>query len=208
MAKKQYFENESGNLSLTIILILLLIVGVFLAYLLFNQPKDKKAPQVAEQILPAQEFVKSYSIFSDGLGKPDSKTEYTLNEFGEGTASIEIFNRDLNSDGVIDRISRIKQETGNAHSYYEYKIELRDKGYWRDITPDDFRTVEGADCSLQKLQFLFTPVFKVKKIYRNFETSWDTPSVASGTIYQLQNNSLVSTGKISLSTVCDVKELF
>lgn len=206
---KNNFENNSGNLSLTIVLILLLIVAGFLAYLLFQQPKEKKTTQVAdEQILSAQDFVKTYAIFSDGLGAPDSKTEYTLNDFGEGIASIEIFNRDLNKDGVIDRISRIRQETGNAHSYYEYKIELRDKGTWRDITPDDFRTIEGADCSLQKLQFSFNPVLKVKKIARKFEESWNKPTVATGTIYQLQNNSLISTGKVSLDTVCDVKELF
>lgn len=205
---KNNFENNSGNLSLTIVLILLLIVAGFLAYLLVKQPKEKTPIQVAEQVLPTQDFVKTYAMFSDGLGMPDSKTEYPLNDLGEGTASIEIFNRDLNNDGVIDRISRIRQETGNAHSYYEYKIELRDKGAWRDITPDDFRTIEGADCSLQKLQFSFNPVLKVKKIARKFEESWNKPTVASGTIYQLQNNSLISTGKVSLDTVCDVKELF
>jgi len=145
--------------------------------------------------------------FTDGLGQPDEVTNHTPDEFGAGIVSIETFNRDINNDGRPDRITRTRVENGTAHFYYEYKIELGTDGGMRDITPDGFRTTEGARCALQKLRFSFRPDFTVTKVSRNWRDSWDTPTPSTKTVFSMQGENLEISETQKLKSVCDVADL-
>ncbi len=148
------------------------------------------------------------TIFSDGLRDPDSVTTYPLDKYGMGVSEKSIFYVDINRDKVKDRITKIFVETGNAHSYYQYKIELNIDGKFVDITPSNFRTTNGDVCDLQQIQFIFKPSFKVILIYRELAETWDSPSVARKQIFKISGNKFVSDSPKSLRSVCDIKELF
>ncbi|MDR1361576.1 MAG: hypothetical protein LBJ18_04755 [Rickettsiales bacterium] len=198
-----------------ILIIIIIAIGV-LAYIFLAKPgKEKSEPAAA---VSAPEYVPSGArlhsadsgnyAFDDGLKNPDSVRKYSLDEFGEGISSSEIFKADINGDGIPDRITREFFATGNAHSYYEYKIELNLGGQYKDITPENFRTAEGADCALQKLKFVFKPDFMVVKISREWEESWTTPTPASRIIYELKDNRLQAGAPQRLSKICNVSDLF
>ncbi|MCL1892567.1 MAG: hypothetical protein FWF97_04780 [Alphaproteobacteria bacterium] len=199
-----------------ILLIILLAGAAVLAYFLLMKPAEKtKGTETLEvervtYSAPAQEDIElgeNYP-FDDGLGKPDSVRQFELDEFGTGIASIEVFIQDINNDSTMDKITRTRFENGTAHFYYDYKIELNLDGELTDITPNGFRTVEGADCSLQKLRFTFRPSFQVVKIGREWEDSWITPTVATKTVYNLEGDSLRIARTQALKKICDVRELF
>ena len=130
------------------------------------------------------------------------KYEMTLED------NFETFNTDINGDKVPDRITKIRHESGTAHFWDEYKIELNQDGRYRDITPKGLRTTVGAECALQQIQFQYKPNFKIIKISRPWRDSWTGPSMATRTIYTLENNKLVPDAGENLGTVCDVSELF
>lgn len=147
--------------------------------------------------------------FSDGLENPDSVTKYDMNEFDIGVAEKSIYYIDINNDGAKDRITKTFTETGNAHSYYTYTVELNRDGKYIDITPTSFRTTNGADCDLQQIQFAFKPYFKVTIISRNMGETWDTPTMAYHQEYTLsKSNKFESTSKTKIRPICDVKKLF
>jgi len=102
------------------------------------------------------------------------------------------------------KITRTWNEGDAAHGYFDYKITFGG----RDITPADFRTIEGADCALQKFRFSFSPVFSVVKISRPWEESWVNPTMAVRTEYRMQNGVLTAFAPVQLREVCDVGELF
>ena len=157
----------------------------------------------------SDEFVESHEkTFSDGLTNPDSVTQYPLDESGIGVAEKSIYLVDVNGDKKTDRITKTFNETGNAHSFYEYKIELNQDGKYVDITPKNFRTTNGADCDLKQIQFAFKPKFSITIISRDFGEIWDTPTVATKQVFKLSDNELKSTDTKQLRAVCDVKELF
>ena len=198
-----------------LLMIMLIVIGI-LIYILANGGRAKLAPtfgiespQAAitqSNTIPASQNVTGE--FSDGLGKPDSISKSSLDEFGAGIASVEIFNRDINGDGRADRITRTRVENGTPHFYYEYKIELNENGRYIDITPDGLRTTEGADCALQKIRFSFKPDFMVTKISRKWRDTWTTPTMATKTTYALQGNRLNVTDNVQLKEICNVSELF
>ncbi len=146
--------------------------------------------------------------FNDGLGVADAATAGELDEYGAGIASIDVFNRDINSDGRIDRITRTRVENGTDHFYYEYKLELNTKNGYMDITPDGFRTTEGAECALRKLRFVFRPVFKIDIISREWADTWLTPTMATKTTYTFQHGELNASDAQQMRVVCDVADLF
>lgn len=198
-----------------LLMIMLIVIGV-LIYILANGGRAKLAPTFGIES-PQTEAAQSNPVpasqnvtgeFSDGLGKPDSISQSSLDEFGAGIASVEIFNRDINGDGRADRITRTRVENGTPHFYYEYKIELNEGGKYIDITPDGFRTTEGADCALQKIRFSFKPDFMVTKISRKWRDTWTTPTMATKTTYALQGNRLNVTDSVQLKEICNVSELF
>ena len=191
------------------ILIIAIAVLCVLAFILYNQTKNK-TDSAPESNIPvfSDEFVHQKNTFSDGLKDPDSVTTYPLDEYGMGVSEKSIFYIDINRDKINDRITKTFVETGNAHSYYQYKIELNIDGKFVDITPNNFRTTNGDVCDLQQIQFVFKPNFKVILIYRELAETWDTPTVARKQVFKISGNKLKSDGTQSLRSVCDIKELF
>lgn len=201
---------EKGSAILTILLIIMVVVIGFLIYLLAGSsiPKTTKTVGVESPTMEISTSKTENEQFSDGLTNLVSSKKFNLNEFGEGIAEQNIYEYDINNDGKKDRITRTKNENGTPHFYYEYKIELNKNGSFVDITPEGFRTTEGAECALQKLQFVFKPDFKVIKISRDWKDSWDTPSLAIQTTYNFSDGKIISTSEKELQTICDVSELF
>jgi hypothetical protein len=197
--------EKKSNWPMILLLVLIAAVAA-LAYVLTTRTGD--APGTREFVPDAPAVSKTDGEFSDGLGAPVSRTTYPLDEFGEGVAAADVFDIDINRDSRPDRITRTRTETGADHFYYEYKIELDMGGYHADITPANFRTVEGAQCALKKLRFVFNPDFQVIVISRDWMESWTTPTPASRTVYQLDNNELKAGEARRLQPVCDVSELF
>lgn len=202
-------KSQSGKISVNLLLVLILCVAGILGYMLLpdNSDTEISAHGSDSPHLNIKKTVKS-TVFSDGLTRPDLVETYTLDETGSGVTKKEIFNLDINNDDFIDRITRTRHENGTAHFWYEYKIELNKNGVFFNVTPNGFRTTEGAECSLKKIQFIFEPDFKVIKISRPWETSWNTPTVATRTDYALRNGKLVQTAQKTLGSCCEVAELF
>ena len=119
-----------------------------------------------------------------------------------------MFRRDINNDGRPDRITRRRVENGTAHFTYEYTIELNIDDEFVDITPDGFNTVEGAQCALGKLRFVFTPAFQVIKISRPWNETWTTPTPAKKDTFSIIQNQIHHIDSAAMPTVCDVAELF
>ena len=205
-------KNQSGNMILTILLIITFIIIAVLIYILAGG----KIPQIGrtsgvqspDMEIRNVDTKQTNGEFSDGLINPSFSETYPLDEFGTGISERQIFDIDINGDGNNDRITRTRNENGTSHFYYQYKIELNKNGKFVDITPDGFRTTEGAECALQKLQFKFNPEFRVIKISRDWENSWDTPTMATKTIYIFNNGSLAPTETNQMKIVCDVTSLF
>jgi len=191
-----------------LIWILTIAVLCALAYVLYNTYTKQQKNETAPIPVFSDEFINTSSGFSDGLTNPDSVTKYPLDEYNVGIAEKSIYFADINSDNETDRITKTFFETGNAHSYYEYKIELKQNGKFVDITPKNFRTVNGADCDLQQIQFVFKPQFKVILISRNMGETWIDPTVAKKQVFKIVENTLQEKETKTLHKICDVKELF
>lgn len=202
-------KNNQGSTTLTILLILMLVIISVLVYFLVAKkpPKVEKGLGI-ESPTSAQQLKSTSSTFTDGLKNPLFSEHYELDEFGEGISSKEIFEIDLDGDGFKDRITKTKNENGTAHFFYDYKIELNKNGSYINITPDGFRTTEGTECSLQKLQFQFKPTFQVIKISRKWEDTWNTPTTAYKTTYKFANGKLIPSNEEKMQEICDVAELF
>jgi len=195
--------NKTKNL----IWILTITVLCVLAFVFYTTYK-KQQTNVQPAPIFSDEFTPSSQEFSDGLKDPDSVTQYPLDEFDVGMAEKSIYYADINHDNKPDRITKTFFETGNAHSYYEYKIELNQNGKFVDITPKNFRTVSGADCDLQLIQFVFAPKFKVILISRDLGETWLDATMAKKQVFQLSDDKIQGGETKTLRKVCDVKELF
>lgn len=150
----------------------------------------------------------NYYKFNDGLPNSDTTVTYPLDEYKMGISEKSIFEIDINKDTKIDRITREFHETGNAHSYYTYKIELNNGGRFTDITPEDFQTINGDTCDLKLIRFSFVPKFTATIIYRDLGNTWEEPTEAYKQSFYLSKDKLVTSEKTILKPVCDVKELF
>lgn len=196
------------NKTKNIIFISSILILCVLAFVLFKISPTNNKTHYSQQPETIYENTDNLAEFSDGLVNPDSVTEYELDEFNMGLASKSIYYADINRDGANDRITKNFISTGNAHSYYAYKIELNHNGKYIDITPDGFQTINGAMCDLQQIQFKFKPSFKIIMIYRQLGDTWNDATLAEKKVFTLKNNTLVSTGTVKMRPVCDVKELF
>lgn len=191
-----------------IFIIAIVILGV-LAFMFYNKAQNNIPTNNETMFVDFnKESTNIKTVFSDGLNDPDSVTKYPLDEYGTGISEKSIFYIDINRDKTKDRITKIFVETGNAHSYYQYKIELNIDGKFVDITPNNFRTTNGDVCDLQQIQFIFRPSFKVILIYRELAETWDTPSIARKQVFKISGNRFVSDNPQALRSVCDIKELF
>lgn len=207
--------TQSGNNVLrNILTIILLLVIAVLVYILSQKNMNDTdvsnigvtSPVVSSA--PRDTIPYDFDRFNDGLAKPNAQTKNAPDEFGVGVTDVRIYNRDLNNDGRPDKITRTHIENGTSHFTNEYKIELATDIGYIDITPDNLKTVEGADCALQKLRFYFDPVFMIEKIGRNIGEDYVTPTMAYKTIYKMIDNQLVQISQTPITEICDVSELF
>lgn len=205
-------KNQSGSITFNILLVIMFLIIAVLIYILAGGDLPKlgrtvgvQSPDTTTQVTGT---INKEGAFSDGLKEPNFSEQYELDEFGSGISERDIFDIDIDGDGRRDRITRTKNENGTSHFYYQYKIELNKDGEFVDITPDGFRTTEGAECSLQKLQFDFKPEFRVIKISRDWQDSWDNPTMATKTIYVFNNGNLTPIESSKMKVICDVKDLF
>ena len=196
-----------GN-TITVLIMLGIVVSVFVGYGLIHKNKNDVQTFGTAAVNITQKQKNRAITFNDGLGKTKDKIGYKPDETGTGVTRIETFSFDINSDGQDDKRTRIRHENGTAHFWDEYTIEINENNRFRTITTDDFRTINGADCALQKIKFVFKPKFQVIKISRPWVDSWLTPSMATQTIYELINNKMVMVETKKLSSVCDVTDLF
>lgn len=209
--------NKSRNTLVWVFVVVALGVLGGITYLYFNnsdkKPDAAQPTEISEQraTTPAapreSPDVGNYD-FDDGLRNADSVTRYTLDDFGAGVASREVFNIDINNDNRKDRITRTRVENGTDHFSIQYTIELNTVNGFTDITPDNFKTIEGAECSLQKFRFVFRPEFSITKISRTWSESWDTPTRAVRNVYTLAGGELRTSAPQQLKTVCNVSDLF
>lgn len=204
-------HSQCGGIKLNMLLIVLMGALIAMGYILWNQRSENTgenfgagSPQIQRN--PKQRNIKT--PFTDGLKQAISEQKQAPDETGAGVTSIKIFQTDINNDGISDRITKTHHESGTAHFWDEYKIELNQNGKYKNITPNGFRTTVGAECALQQLQFVFSPRFQVIKISRPWRDSWDSPSMATRTIYTIKDNKLVAGKPEQLQSVCDVTELF
>lgn len=196
-----------GN-TITVLIMLGIVVSVFVGYGLIHKNKNDVQTFGTAAVNITQKQKNRAITFNDGLGKTKDKIGYKPDETGTGVTRIETFPFDINSDGHDDKITRIRHENGTAHFWDEYTIEINENNRFRTITTDDFKTINGADCALQKIKFVFKPKFQVIKISRPWVDSWLTPSMATQTTYELINNKMVMVETKKLSSVCDVTDLF
>lgn len=178
-----------------------------LGYVVYNITSKQSKTNPA-RIVDSDYSYNTETSFSDGLPNPSSVTTYPLGEDGVGISEKSIYLIDINKDRYPDRITKTYFENGNAHSYYEYTVELNIDGEYLDITPDNLHTINGADCDLQQIQFSFRPEFKITVIYRTMGDTWIDPTMAQRRVYSLDNNRIKSSKVKQLRAVCDVKELF
>ncbi len=197
--------TESGKINLTFTIILTLVALSVTGWLIW----DKKHQTTTNGVDgPAQISHRNKRDFSDGLNKPSKEKTFELDETGTGIASQDVYEIDINNDKKLDRITRSHYENGTSHHWDEYIIEINTDNGWKNITPKGFRTTIGAECALAKIQFVFEPKFSVIKISRPWAETWDTPSVATKTVYELKDNKMVLTQTNKLKSICDVTELF
>ncbi len=221
--------NESGGVVLNVMLATMLALIGVLVYMLVQDKKIESIHSVGLQspavviddaptpaTVPMDTEPRSHEPiheepqveFTDGLTNPVTTEKFSTTEFGEGLSQRDVFTPDINKDGRRDRITRIHNENGTGHDYDEYKIELNINGKYKTITPNDMRTVVGAECALTKFQFVFEPQFRVIKISRPWQDSWDTPTVATKTIYVLNGKKMHEISSEELGTMCDVSAAF
>ncbi len=209
------YKNRGGNMLSNIMIVVLIVAIGALIYVHINNRASHIGKtggvDVADSIAEKSDHINVLDAngeFDDGLGRPNDTIEFELPPDMDGIVKSETFNRDINNDSQTDMIVRNTFRNGTAHFYYEYKIELNNNGTYTDITPDDFRTIEGADCALQKLHFSFSPTLSVVRISRPWQESWTTPTVATRTDFTMRDGKLRAGTPRELTSVCDVVELF
>lgn len=216
MKSNETIYSSRGSVAVNIVLIIVLVFIAMVIYKLVNVSRVAPVEQtvfgvetVARQRPQSPSARGPECVFSDGLSNPTSSTNFAPDDLGAGVTNISVFEYDINSDGRNDRITRTHVETGAAHFYDEYKLELnRGNGEYIDVTPKNFRTSGGADCALDKIKFEFTPNFRVIRISRPWRDTWDTPTAAVRTVYALSNGEMIPVGKSDMGVVCDVSQLF
>lgn len=172
-------------------------------------PEELKQPHFTAPAAPTPiDEVNEYFEFDDGLIVSDTYESFELDQFGVGIEYKEEFLEDINGDGVTDHITKTHHATGDAHSSDHYQIQINQNGKLVDITPDGMYTIEGADCALQKFQFIFNPKFQVIKISRPMGETMISPTNATRTVYEIKDNKLVPVLTQRLGPVCDVEQLF
>lgn len=209
------YGRKKNNLSVLILLLLIVLVALWFVWRMPSRSGDNAPVAEEPPVSEINEVKTEESVFDevpegfdDGLRRPVSIQQFAPDAFGAGLVERAEYTPDINQDGRPDRIIRNRVESGTAHFAYVYEIYLNVDGQMLNITPSDFRTIEGADCALQKLQFSFRPDFSVTKITRPLGDEWNTPTASTKTVYGLWNDRIHPTSSIVYKTACDVSELF
>ena len=197
--------NKFNKIVPVILIILICVSGVML-YNIFSKKTEPSKDSEKIQTVKDEKF-DYFRQFTDGLMNPDSVTTYELDKYGTGPAQKSVYYVDINNDKIPDRITKTFIETGNAHSYYKYKIELKARDKYIDITPQNFQTMNGDTCDLQQIKFSFAPQFTATLVSREMGDTWNTPTMAYEQNFTLSGNKMVASKKIKKRFVCDVKEL-
>ena len=207
-------RSQRGSASLNILLVILVLIAGGIVYVLSMGRKGDTGRHIGidSPMRITEEVVNTAggagAGFDDGLPRRAAAvTEYELDEFGAGIAREEVFWIDINDDGLKDKITRTRIESGTDHYSDEYKIELRRGDEYIDVTPPELYTVEGAECSLQKIKFVIRPSFQIIKVARPWQDSWTTPSQAHKTVYSYPGNTWRIVESLPLGSVCDVSVL-
>lgn len=206
-------ENTTSSARTILVIMILIIIGV-LMYMLTTQDKTQSANTNIAVKSPINipdnnaDIAIDFDSFNDGLRTPSSAQETEPDEYGVGITSVRIYTHDLNRDGRMDKITRTHIENGTSHFTNEYKIEIATADGFIDITPPDMKTVESADCALQKLRFSFAPIFSIEKIGREMGDDYLTPTMAYRYVYRLENNQMIEISRTPMREICDVSELF
>ncbi len=212
-------KPERRNTMTTVFLVAILILIAIIIYLMSVGAGNKNTSVTARGVMSPDAItdvtdsdnissVSDVDAPNDGLGAPTRIQNGQLDDVGAGIANVATFERDINNDGKKDRITRTRVETGTAHGYDEYKIEINQNGKFVDITPGELRTVSGAECILQAVRFDFKSGFQLTKISRPVGDTWITPTVAVKTTYAIDNNKMRAIKSDSTRPVCDVTQLF
>lgn len=205
-------QTRFGAGSVVMILAILGLVGLLVYWFAFRSDETEPVSPtpVPDNVVTEPVRRQSTDRFDDGLRNPDTTRRYQLDESGEGLLQSEIFNIDINADGRLDKITRSRYENGTDHFYYDYTLELNTPNGYVNVTPKQFRTIEGADCALRKIQFIFTPEFHIKVISRPWQDSWTTPTLATLTAYGFVSNGsqLDILTQRNMEQICDVSQLF
>ena len=85
---------------------------------------------------------------------------------------------------------------------------MRHGNEYIDVTPNNLKTTNGAECDLQQIQFSLKPQFSAKIIYRELGNYWNQPTVAKQKKLTLIGNKIQESEIKTLKSVCDVKVLF
>ena len=199
--------NNKKNTTIILLCVLAVLVG-----LVFFSLQKKTVKTQTETKVPVAETINvsdsDSNEFDDGLHNPTDFQKFAPDAYGAGVVERAEYSYDINGDGRPDKITRTRLDTETAHFSYIYKIELNKDGKMIDITPRDFQTIEGADCSRQKFRFSFVPAFSVVKISRPLGDTWNTPTASTKTTYGFWNEAIKPNSKMVYKTVCDVSELF
>lgn len=207
-------KNERGSVAINILMVIMVVMICVLGWLLVRtrnggvgRTEGLDSPTRAVSIQSGN--VNRGGRFSDGLPMTaDDTTKFELDEFGAGIAQIQVFYIDIDGDGHADRITRTRDENGTDHYSDIYSVELRRGDAFVDVTPPQLQTVQGAECALQRIQFVFKPDFRIIKISRPWRDSWTTPTLAEKTEYAFADGDLYPIQTVPMKVVCDVSELF
>lgn len=202
---REFIMNKFSKIMI-VVFIVLSGVSVVMLYNIFSKRNEPVKSSDKVQTANEEQF-NYFHQFTDGLRNPDSVTNYELDKYGMGPAQKSVYYVDINGDKTPDRITKTFIETGNAHSYYKYTIELKSRDRYIDITPQNFQTTNGDTCDLQQIKFSFSPQFTATLISRELGDTWNTPTMAYEQNFTLSGNKMVASKKIKRRFVCDVKEL-
>lgn len=187
-------------------IIIVISVGLLIYFYTARKEKDIQTQNGNESFQTQNQQIKSKE-FDDGLNNPTKIQTFDWNKSTDGIVEIRTFLLDINGDKIKDRITKTRYENGTQPGYWDYKIEIAKGSSWDNITPDGLMTAEGKGCDLQRIQFSFMP-FKIKKIWREIEADWDSPTMAFVVNYEFVNGILVGSEPRNISAVCDVRILF
>lgn len=113
------------------------------------------------------------------------------------------------SGGVLFEVNKRRiEDKMTAHGYDSFEVKVNIGGEWVDLTLDNFRTIEGADCFVQDFIFHKDP-FKIIRREREFGDSWidAKPTFIITYGFDKEEKKLIQVNYTKHNTACDVRKL-